>query len=1000
MELFRSRSSSTDNTRSGGFGGVPKMPSPKSLPKHQQQYVGAYSPASSPLREERTPIKEDLSSPSAKPTAARSILPNTPQSPTGHGTAGGQGSPGLAHGSPMAAASPVGSFSGDGVLDDEYSLPTPPSPQQTGAAPLPGMATALPEIVESAPATPQPVSPSQDPVATLAPRQAQQLGPDASLVRTSQRAANVDLGKQSWFRTSWSTLQATRYLECSPKGSFVIRGAPEASTDYVLSVQAGPRVAHVLLRSATTGGRFYWRLHANSAWFEHIFDLVLYCSVEPFCFKALDPHASIKLNLLAAEKAEEINRKAMIQQHSQNLREIQRQLREQETGLAVGGKGDEAQDVGQTSLSEKEKMFTAKWLARQQEMQSRILGCERRLKALQAMCGDGPHALTPRLGQALKEKIQETAEIIEEAVRANAAERDAIAENSAKIIRVLGDAAQLGMDIARLRDERMLLVAQAAGQVAQANALVQTGKMLDEGLASQLLDSIAKARSLGEEQALCRDERHQCLKQVVDLLAPRKDPTELRKMERGVAEGERVLGATIARLAYQSHAFVDVEARIKAEQAALPHAEAADNQQDIVERGIRQDAQEAVQDVRDAALKSAQTLEDLTAQISGIRATGGTDIVGAKKLARIDSAIAKLSAKNDAVLDSTDAKGRLLDEATDLGQQLASAREARKAALEFAIDQLARDKEAIAIGAGVVNGEVERIEAHLDELDRRAAEHNMKRTQRGERLAAIAAQLKKAPGAVLPNVDTAAVEKQVASAIKTFKSTRRSLAQEALRLFGEAAALGSQLRGDDDDESDDDDENDEDNTEWIAPIAQLLSGKDDLSVDLGTLQQAIVHAERVVETNKQRLAARKEKGPRAKAADDSDSEDDAEESDDGLSDNEEGGVVGGVTAALTTEAEAAEASAMAAMYTYDVEPVQEQEPQPFDDGEEDEEDNELQGDEDSAIQNNSTPNAYDVDIDMDVAQELQADADTLEDLENDLDAISDDLQSAMDNTDE
>jgi hypothetical protein len=88
----------------------------------------------------------------------------------------------------------------------------------------------------------------------------------------------------------------------------VVRQAPDGKS-FVLDIQAGPRVGHVLLAACEFEGNSYLSLPGTMHAFEHIFDLVLFCHYNPFNFKNInDSNVSITLSLAMTKHAERINK--------------------------------------------------------------------------------------------------------------------------------------------------------------------------------------------------------------------------------------------------------------------------------------------------------------------------------------------------------------------------------------------------------------------------------------------------------------------------------------------------------------------------------------------------------------------------------------------------------------------------------------------------------------------------------------------------------------------
>lgn len=123
----------------------------------------------------------------------------------------------------------------------------------------------------------------------------------------SSYLAQFKLESAPWYQEDTTTEEATKYLKDTPQGAFVIRKAPNRPNDLALSVQAGPKVCHVLLRGVDHDGKTYKNVSPTAEHFEHVYDLVKYCHHEPFHFKAIDEKENIYLLLDAAKEADAIN---------------------------------------------------------------------------------------------------------------------------------------------------------------------------------------------------------------------------------------------------------------------------------------------------------------------------------------------------------------------------------------------------------------------------------------------------------------------------------------------------------------------------------------------------------------------------------------------------------------------------------------------------------------------------------------------------------------------
>ncbi len=88
---------------------------------------------------------------------------------------------------------------------------------------------------------------------------------------------------QPWYRPEASRKVAEDYLTNTPPGAFIVRMS-SAGDCHILDVQAGMRVCHVQLLHVPFEGVTYYKLPGTVHFFEHIFDLVLFCHYNPFQF--------------------------------------------------------------------------------------------------------------------------------------------------------------------------------------------------------------------------------------------------------------------------------------------------------------------------------------------------------------------------------------------------------------------------------------------------------------------------------------------------------------------------------------------------------------------------------------------------------------------------------------------------------------------------------------------------------------------------------------------
>eukprot|EP00043_Microstomoeca_roanoka_P009718 m.92613 g.92613 ORF g.92613 m.92613 type:complete len:768 (+) comp14671_c0_seq1:195-2498(+) len=128
---------------------------------------------------------------------------------------------------------------------------------------------------------------------------------------TSKGAQKIDVFRQPWCRIKWSKARSNRYLSSAPVGAFIIRRATQRG-QYVLSVQAGPRVCHVLIRAIAKDSTILYNVYPTPQWFENLYDLVLFCSYQPFQFPDLEGSGAITLSLEASQRAERLYRDLLV----------------------------------------------------------------------------------------------------------------------------------------------------------------------------------------------------------------------------------------------------------------------------------------------------------------------------------------------------------------------------------------------------------------------------------------------------------------------------------------------------------------------------------------------------------------------------------------------------------------------------------------------------------------------------------------------------------------
>eukprot|EP00730_Choanoeca_flexa_P006691 TRINITY_DN12204_c0_g1_i6.p2 TRINITY_DN12204_c0_g1~~TRINITY_DN12204_c0_g1_i6.p2 ORF type:complete len:386 (+),score=55.99 TRINITY_DN12204_c0_g1_i6:2373-3530(+) len=149
---------------------------------------------------------------------------------------------------------------------------------------------------------------------------------------TSKGAKQINVYKEPWCHLRWGKIQADRYLSPAPKGAFIVRKGPQQG-EFVLSVQSGIRVCHVLLRAVKyRTGPVLYNIYPTPQWFESLYDLVLFCSYQPFYFSKLDATNEITLSLAASSKAQKLNRALQVKNASATQAPIDKNDNDDEDG--------------------------------------------------------------------------------------------------------------------------------------------------------------------------------------------------------------------------------------------------------------------------------------------------------------------------------------------------------------------------------------------------------------------------------------------------------------------------------------------------------------------------------------------------------------------------------------------------------------------------------------------------------------------------------------------
>eukprot|EP00047_Mylnosiga_fluctuans_P002894 m.226418 g.226418 ORF g.226418 m.226418 type:complete len:1450 (+) comp11421_c0_seq1:361-4710(+) len=207
-----------------------------------------------------------------------------------------------------------------------------------------------PPMAEPLPADPPPEAPAA-PAAAPAPVNEAQQQPRSRTrsfrdesgkhYYTSTREAQaLKVEEQPWFRPTLTRADSDQYLLKTPPGAFVVRKSPD-SKSFVMDVQAGPRVGHVLLSKVEFKGHEFYNLPGTTHAFEHIYDLILFCHYNAFNFKNINESSvSITLSLAMSKRAQQIN---------------ERRERKKEEAAAAAASGDSPDGKGKKKSKEPTK---------------------------------------------------------------------------------------------------------------------------------------------------------------------------------------------------------------------------------------------------------------------------------------------------------------------------------------------------------------------------------------------------------------------------------------------------------------------------------------------------------------------------------------------------------------------------------------------------------------------------------------------------------------------
>eukprot|EP00052_Salpingoeca_macrocollata_P024613 m.220985 g.220985 ORF g.220985 m.220985 type:complete len:671 (-) comp22282_c0_seq4:89-2101(-) len=193
--------------------------------------------------------------------------------------------------------------------------------------------------------------------------------------------AKAATGKPVWLQEGWNRSQAVQHLTGSAVGAFVLYPSASQGGNLDLSVQAGTKVCHALVRHVRLQMQAFYNLRPTPHAFENLLDLVAFFAEHGVAFPSVTSSA-IKLDARAAV--------ALFRPDAQD---IQKQLSEARTKIDTQFKAVDAQFqqdkqalVDQTKRhSALEAQVQAVVTQRQQQQaegQATLHGLERRLAAL------------------------------------------------------------------------------------------------------------------------------------------------------------------------------------------------------------------------------------------------------------------------------------------------------------------------------------------------------------------------------------------------------------------------------------------------------------------------------------------------------------------------------------------------------------------------------------------------------------------------------------------
>lgn len=349
--------------------------------------------------------------------------------------------------------------------------------------------------------------------------------PAGAYYELSARAVGMDVARQTWYHPTWDKATAVGFLAPAATGAFCIRAAPQGTPrgtrspdDLVLSVQTGSRIRHLLLKREEQPphtGKMWWNVHPTLCFFESLFDLVLYFSVNPFGLKNPDSGTRITLNLAAAVKAAQVyqpvhqEKEAVIalateSQHWRNFSTLDLRLAEQEALTQRYHNRITQQNHYEAGLLNKLQEATQLRASALRDQRNKLA------LALEALTGlPTSPGIWPTLQQAADQAAQ--------------ASTDVEATFQAQASSVSNQAETLKSDQLMIMRDFQTLLASLAARLAQAKEALEHKNDPGRTVASEILDALVMAETQGVKAGDIHDQRDHYLSQLEALALQKPD---------------------------------------------------------------------------------------------------------------------------------------------------------------------------------------------------------------------------------------------------------------------------------------------------------------------------------------------------------------------------------------------------------------------------------------------------------------------------------------------